>query len=140
MVTTDTQQTITGSKTISGNSAFTCGVNSYNITSNNIKFPKILVDSNYQYIISGLGYTVWYYDSAQGYARENVIGVEGAYSKSSTDKTKGFVSNNKLNLGSSRHLWNDLYLAGNLSDGTNSVSIADLAALITYAKGQGWIQ
>ena len=35
--------------------------------------------------------------------------------------------------------WRNLYISGNISDGTNSVSIADLAALITYAKGQGWI-
>ena len=43
------------------------------------------------------------------------------------------------NLGTSGYKWKGLYLSGNLSDGTNSVSVADLAALITYAKGQGWI-
>ena len=26
-----------------------------------------------------------------------------------------------------------------ITDGTNTVSIADLAALVTYAKSQGWI-
>lgn len=46
---------------------------------------------------------------------------------------------NNLDLGSSSYKWRDLYLSRNLSDGTNTVSIADLAALITYAKGQGWI-
>ena len=30
-------------------------------------------------------------------------------------------------------------ITNSISDGTNTVSIADLAALITYAKGQGWI-
>ena len=45
-----------------------------------------------------------------------------------------------MNLGSSSFKFKDLYLSGNLSDGTNTVSIADLAALITYAKTQGWIQ
>lgn len=43
-------------------------------------------------------------------------------------------------LGSSTNKFRDLYLSGIISDGTNSVSIADLAALISYAKGQGWIQ
>lgn len=44
-----------------------------------------------------------------------------------------------LDLGSASYKWKNLYLSGNLTDGTNSVSVADLAALITYAKGQGWI-
>lgn len=48
-------------------------------------------------------------------------------------------TNAVFNLGSSSAKWKDLYLAGNLTDGTNSVTIADLAALITYAKAQGWI-
>lgn len=33
----------------------------------------------------------------------------------------------------------DMNISGNISDGTNSVSVADLAALIAYAKAQGWI-
>jgi hypothetical protein len=45
-----------------------------------------------------------------------------------------------LNLGTSSYKWKDLYLAGNLTDGSNTATVADLAALITYAKGQGWIQ
>lgn len=44
-----------------------------------------------------------------------------------------------MDLGSSSTKWQNLYLSGNITDGTNSVSVADLAALITYAKGQGWI-
>lgn len=44
------------------------------------------------------------------------------------------------NLGTSAHLFNNLYLSGNITDGTNSVNVADLAALIAYAKTQGWIQ
>ena len=42
-------------------------------------------------------------------------------------------------LGRAANKWGNLYLEGNLSDGTNTATIADLAALITYAKGQGWI-
>ena len=48
-------------------------------------------------------------------------------------------SNNQADLGTVSIKWKDLYLAGNLSDGTNSVNIADLKALIDYAKAQGWI-
>lgn len=44
-----------------------------------------------------------------------------------------------FSLGTSTRKWKDLYLTGNISDGTNDVSIADLIALITYAKAQGWI-
>ena len=42
------------------------------------------------------------------------------------------------NLGTTQSKWNYVY-ANNISDGTNTISVADLAALITYAKGQGWI-
>lgn len=48
-------------------------------------------------------------------------------------------NDNDRNLGTSSKRWKNAYLSGQLSDGTNSVSIADLAALITYAKSQGWI-
>lgn len=47
--------------------------------------------------------------------------------------------NNTYDLGTTTNGWNNLYIKGVISDGTNSVSVADLAALITYAKGQGWI-
>lgn len=36
-------------------------------------------------------------------------------------------STNSIDLGSSTNAWKDLYLSGNLSDGTNSVSIANIA-------------
>lgn len=48
-------------------------------------------------------------------------------------------NDNDKDLGTSSQRWKDLYLAGNLTDGTNSVNIADLKALIDYAKAQGWI-
>ena len=47
---------------------------------------------------------------------------------------------NYANIGSSSKRVANIYVGGNLSDGTNSVTVADLAALITYAKTQGWIQ
>lgn len=49
------------------------------------------------------------------------------------------TASTNLDLGASSIQWNDLYLKGSLSDGTNSVSVADLKALVDYAKTQGWI-
>ena len=46
----------------------------------------------------------------------------------------------KKDLGRTANKWRDLYLSGSLKDGTNSVTVADLAALVAYAKSQGWIQ
>ena len=51
----------------------------------------------------------------------------------------GLYGDNAQNIGNSTHRIKDAYIAGNISDGTNSVTVADLAALITYAKAQGWI-
>lgn len=47
--------------------------------------------------------------------------------------------NNQYDLGSSIYAWKDIYLSGNLSNGTDTATVADIAALITYAKAQGWI-
>lgn len=47
---------------------------------------------------------------------------------------------NGANLGTSACLFHNLYMDGSITDGTNSVSLSDLAALIAYAKAQGWIQ
>lgn len=47
--------------------------------------------------------------------------------------------NNLYSLGAAALPWKNLYLAGDLTNGTDSVTVADLAALITYAKAQGWI-
>lgn len=43
-------------------------------------------------------------------------------------------------LGEQYYKWRNIFLSGNLSDGTNAVNIADLKAMIDYAKSQGWIQ
>lgn len=59
------------------------------------------------------------------------------YNFSSLDFTPQL--SNIRDLGSTNAKWKNLYLGGNITDGTNSVSVADLAALITYAKAQGWI-
>lgn len=48
-------------------------------------------------------------------------------------------TNKTTDLGTYNSAWRNLYLAGVISDGTNSVSMSDLVALIAYAKAQGWI-
>ncbi len=50
-----------------------------------------------------------------------------------------FTPYSNADLGTSSKLWRDAYIGRNISDGTNSVSVADLANLIAYAKSQGWI-
>lgn len=49
------------------------------------------------------------------------------------------ATNGTRDIGASDLNWKDLYIAGEIKDGTNSVNIADLKALIDYAKAQGWI-
>lgn len=47
---------------------------------------------------------------------------------------------NGINLGSSSYALGNLFVGGTIQDTAgNSVSVADLAALVTYAKNQGWI-
>ena len=58
---------------------------------------------------------------------------------STTFQPQGSSNDNKIDLGGANRRWRDLYLSRYLTDGTNSVSVADLAALIAYAKTQGWI-
>ena len=48
-------------------------------------------------------------------------------------------TSNSYDLGFSNNTWRNLYIAGEIKDGTKSATVADIAALITYAKAQGWI-
>lgn len=43
------------------------------------------------------------------------------------------------NIGSTTERFGTGYFKNGISDGTNSATVADIAALITYAKAQGWI-
>jgi len=49
------------------------------------------------------------------------------------------VRDNSQTLGLSNYRWKNIYVSDTISDGTNSVNVADLKALIDYAKAQGWI-
>ena len=48
-------------------------------------------------------------------------------------------TDNVHNLGDSTHRYVEGFFSTGINDGTNSATIADIAALITYAKAQGWI-
>ena len=69
----------------------------------------------------------------------NLNGTNRYLFTSSSFQPQGSINSNVIDLGASNRLWKNLYLGGNLSDGTNTVSFADLYALIQYAKAQGWI-
>ena len=45
-----------------------------------------------------------------------------------TINDNGIMPNGPISLGNPSYNWQDLYLSGNLSDGTNSVSVADIAS------------
>ena len=84
-----------------------------------IKSSARYIDFNDNMIKFGLGgYTLWTFDYT------NIIPYQ----------------DNTISVGSSAKCMKDVYMKGKLTDGTNEASLADLAALITYAKGQGWIQ
>ena len=134
IVTTDTTQTITGVKNVDA----MLRMQRSNVSSamNGLYGFRVITDNGYGALAIGAAA-----DSYAGWQTNNYIVI-----KDSVD-TEGngiciypTAATNKRDLGRPTNKWRDLYLDGSLTDGTNSVSIADLAALITYAKGQGWIQ
>lgn len=48
-------------------------------------------------------------------------------------------NSNSNDIGATNSKLKDIYINGKLSNGTDEVTIAELASLITYAKSQGWI-
>ena len=135
MVTTDTAQTITGYKT------FELPINIQNASGSSqpgtLYLGRGSASSAKQAITGTLG-------SASNSKLDFILKATSTGNDISTLEYKkaslSVLANNETDLGTSSYKWKDLYLAGNLSDGTNTATIADLAALITYAKGQGWIQ
>ena len=47
------------------------------------------------------------------------------------------VSSNTNDLGSSTYCWKDAYIAGNISDGVNSVTVANIASKVTSSTASG---
>lgn len=103
-VTTNTVQTVTGKKTIDAEMTFTnssaAGTNNLTIRNDNGYNAKIKMGST-----------------------ENIrLMTVGTY----FGATVAPINDNTIDLGVSNTRWKDLYVAGNISDGTNSVKVADL--------------
>ena len=47
------------------------------------------------------------------------------------------VSSNTNDLGSNTYCWKDVYIAGNISDGTNSVTVANISTKVTSTQASG---
>lgn len=106
LVTRDTNQEISGTKTFIGTT---------------LRAKATASTTNYFYVKpDGNGY-----NAKLGFQSDNLM-LSNAYVYS----LKPFIpsSNNSIDLGISANKWKDLYLAGNLTDGTNSISIANIAA------------
>lgn len=69
----------------------------------------------------------------------DVFKIDGINGEVKTNYTIQPVSNGGASLGKSSSMFANLFLSGNLSNGTDTATVADIAALITYAKAQGWI-
>ena len=110
-VTTDTAQTITGKKTIRGELDFQQSSNTGGTTKLTIKN-----DNGYNAKIK-MGNT------------ENMrLMTGGTY----FGATAGVITDNATDLGASNARWKDFYLAGNLSDGTNSISVSNITQGINF--------
>lgn len=105
MVTTDTEQTITGLKTFNNNIVLDSG-----------KTINCIINGEKRIAIGHTGSTLQL--GNQWTTITCYSGFKPIYDRSQS-------------LGQSGQRWGDLYLAGNLSDGTNSIKIADIVALQT---------
>ena len=74
-----------------------------------------------------------YYLDFDFYENDGLQGraLEVVYATSVNAKTINPFSNNTYNLGSSSYCWKDLYLTGNISDGVNSITVANIASKAT---------
>lgn len=158
--TLNTDQTISGDKSFSGVVSFIGGINfngpiktsfypqtsnSYDLGNSDFTWANLYLGGN-AYFENGkeiqfkaINSSHHFYIKATGNTFN--IGAVGIATSLVLDTylTKFVPAGNSQDLGSNTALWKDLYLSGVLSDGTNSVNVADLAALITYARAQGWI-
>lgn len=115
VVTTDTDQTITSNKNIaSGKQLNFIGSSTYKKA-----ITRSLVNGNIRDVISIAG------DACiqLGDPNDPYINLRAKYFAPENSK--------KHDLGHTYAQWKDLYLSGNLSDGTNSIKIADIVALQT---------
>ena len=120
-VTTDTAQEITGIKTFAHNPV--------NITDAGIKidmYDAVKTKAGVEFNTYGTGdFQNWCLAGFNGALRIKQLSGTGDFAISDI----GIIPKNinSANLGDSSNRWNNLYLSGNLSDGTNSVKVADIA-------------
>ena len=137
-VTTDTAQEITGIKTFAHNPA--------NITDAGIKidmYDPVKTKAGVEFNTHGTGELQnWCLAGFNGDLRIRQLSGTGDFAISNI----GIIPKNinSANLGDSSNKWNNLYLAGNLSDGTNSVTVADIATKndipdFEYHKGDTYV-
>ena len=105
MVTTDTEQTITGEKTINSGSA-----------SSYLNFGN-----SYDSIIYAIGKNnEWFYIIRDGTVK---LAISSGQTYSYNSIRPGYSN---LDLGSESYSWKDIYLTGSLKDGTNSIAVANI--------------
>lgn len=110
LVTLDTEQVITGQKKISS-SLLPSSDNACSLGASNIRFANVFagnIANNYS--------SLWLTSSTD---INITVGANNSLKPS---------RNNFADLGNNTFFWKDLYLSGNLTDGTNSVTVAQLAS------------
>ena len=182
-VTLDSEQSITGVKTISngnklifskseaadywirnGNGSVDFGTGESNTivrfsTTNGIQFDqdvkafannsKSLGDSNYKWKDLYISGKICAYDSAYPDTNYWHIFATNQFNlmiaKNGTNRfmfqqnqfSPTDYQNPQCNLGSANFAWKDLYLTGNISDGANTVSVANIASKVTSTQASG---
>lgn len=140
-------QTISGNKYFSGVASFIGGAN-FNGPIKTSFYPETsnsydLGFSDYTwrniYLSNGIYLTAnWYiHESTRG-----IIYLENVGQNTGLKFERDILfpeTPNYTSLGTQVKKFKNLYLSGEISDGTNAAIVADIAALITYAKAQGWI-
>lgn len=117
-VTTDSVQTISGAKTFTGHIQFgTLGTPGYLYFQNT---GRSLGGTNATVLETTNGVLI----GIAGWTGENGGLILGG----NTDNNIRAGRDNDQNLGRSNYRWKNLYLAGNISDGTNSVTVANIAS------------
>lgn len=112
--------------------------NAYDLGRNGVAWRDLYLSRN---IIYSVNTSISYNSSNKTLmlTGENGIILNTSNNPIQFNRSISYSSDNTKDIGTATVRTRNIYLAGNLSDGTNSVTVADLAALITYAKGQGWI-
>lgn len=123
-VTTDTAQTITGIKTLPTQTVFEQPQNTsghLNFSINNTISKKIVWENgalSFRTNDADLSGAELYFDNSVGYFGPTT----DASNASQTIKDLGYYNNHQAS-----KRWRNLYLSGNISDGTNTVAVANIA-------------